>query len=628
MPKGRILAIDDEAFFRRYYSDLLGEEGYQVRVAKGGRQGLEMLRQEDFDLVIIDMEMAGMDGIEVAKAVRRFNPEQEVMVVTARDEVGMAVEAMKHGVAEYLLKPLNPEEFLLVINRMMFRLSLGREHQRLMQENIEFASILGYYQKCLGLLQIQELDRLCDLILDTEMELLVAEGGLLWLAAYGGRSYRLRARRGLAEPTADEDDWLPDVMQRQQLSQGGAVLDAQGRMLWLPLLTDGDLLAVLRIETPTGRERFNRRDQKLATVIGDFAACALTNVLALRKVENESLRVPRSDAYRMGFFQDHVVRELHKAKRYGRQLSIIKMQIENYPQLSGRFHDRVLEECCRRMVSTVNTVLRDADVMGQPEPGEFFILLPETDYWGSLVLQRRIRRALDGQLSICDLKKSYPIDLLLRSASFPVDGDDFDSLEQTVLSRLDRLRGSLFHRRKLEKKGFWQILDLLLGQPEDFRADGHQLRVAPRLAAFESSPLSRYFRMPRERFAGILRAFCREVVESHRVRGIIYLSCAEFATARRNLPYLRELEATATSVYLLGGDRRVNWDLHNIMPIFIEDERFSQTDFLLYLNEDYAYALFGQQRGDSLIGFHSADFYFVENLIAKLQEQYQLQPKI
>ncbi|PLX82231.1 MAG: hypothetical protein C0616_02520, partial [Desulfuromonas sp.] len=91
---------------------------------------------------------------------------------------------------------------------------------------------------------------------------------------------------------------------------------------------------------------------------------------------------------------------------------------------------------------------------------------------------------------------------------------------------------------------------------------------------------------------------------------------------------LRELEESSTTVFLVGGDRRVSWDLNNIMPIFIDDSRFKQGEFLLYLNEDYAYGIFTQNRGDDLIGFHTADFYFVENMIAKLQLQYQLQPRI
>ena len=180
--KGRILAIDDERFFRDFYRELLGEQGYSVRTAGSGREALEILRLEEFDLVITDMQMEEMDGVATTEAIKRFDPEQEVIVVTGRQDVTLAVEAMKRGVSEYILKPINSEEFLLVISKILARLAQRIEHRRLLEENIEYFSILGWYRKCLGLLRVHDLDRLGDLILDTLMELVPAEGSALWLA--------------------------------------------------------------------------------------------------------------------------------------------------------------------------------------------------------------------------------------------------------------------------------------------------------------------------------------------------------------------------------------------------------------------------------------------------------------
>ena len=105
------------SYYGDLYRDMLSEEGYYVRTAEGGEEALEILRQEDFDLVITDMEMPGMNGVQTTEAIKRFNPEQEVMVVTALRDVTLAVEAMKRGVSEYILKPVNPEEFLLLTNK-------------------------------------------------------------------------------------------------------------------------------------------------------------------------------------------------------------------------------------------------------------------------------------------------------------------------------------------------------------------------------------------------------------------------------------------------------------------------------------------------------------------------------
>jgi len=629
MAKGRILAIDDEEFFRTLYRDLLKEEGYYVRLAASGREALDCLRSEEFDLVITDMHMEGMDGLVITEAIRRFNPDQEIMVVTGQQEVTLAVEAMKRGVSEYLLKPIHPEAFLLVVNKVLFRQSQGLEHRKLLAENLEFHATLTYYRRCLAFLKIHDLDRLGDVILDTLMELLRAEGAALWLRAYGGQHYRLRCRRGLARVAAEEETLQPDAGQRRLFSLGNASLAYDDQSLWVPLSSGVEPLGLIRVEAPAGRDQFNRRDLKVADMVAEFAGSALYNVLQYRRLEQDSLRVPRGEAYTMAFFRDHIAKELHKGRRYGRRLALVKLVVANYPDLQERFLDKDLAAALEGMIATVNTALRDADIMALAEPDEYLIMLPETDYWGSLVTQKRIRKALRGKLSLSDLKKSHPIEVLMRSAAYPADGASFEELQHVVSRRLERLRGSLFQRSRWREQPLWAIIDQLLGQPSDYRVgkDGG-LQVGKALAGFEDGLRSCYFRMPEGRLEEIMLAFCQETIESSRTRGVIYRSCSDFEVVRRSLQPAEQLEKTATSVYLLGGRRRVAWDSQRLVPIFIEDEAFRKTVLLLYLNEDYAYALFARRQGKELIGFHSADFYFVENMLAKLQEQYLLQAQI
>ncbi|PNU20879.1 hypothetical protein C2E25_04620 [Geothermobacter hydrogeniphilus] len=628
MSKGRILAIDDEAFFRDFYQELLSEEGYRVRTAASGAEALKWLRREDFDLVITDMDMDGMNGVETSAAIKKFNPDQEIMVVTAREDVSLAVEAMKRGVSEYLLKPINPDEFLLVINRILFRQSLGSEHQRLMHENIEFISLLAYYRKCLAFLRVHDIDRLGDLILDTLMEMLRAEGGLLWLVAYGGHSFRLRCRRGLVRVAPGREKLEPGAGEERLFRSGVPALDDNGRAMLIPLQVEQESLAVIRIEAPTGREAFNRHDLKRAEMVSEFAATALHNVLTYRSLAHDSLRIPHSEAYKMAYFRDHVAKELHKARRYNRNLSFIKLNVVNYAELAAHFRDRDLDEAMARLVEIINTALRDADIMALAAPGMYYIMLPETDYWGSLVTQQRIRRALSGKLTLCDLKKSYPLKVFLRSAAYPVDGESFEELIAVAARRQERLQHSLYHRGRMEQSSFWGVVGRLLGAPGDYDFSGPALKVSARLQAFQDELSSSYFRMPFWQFRELQKSFSRDVVESRRVRGIIYRGCRDFDEVRRNLPDLDAIERSATSLFLLGGRHRVNWELQRVVPIHIDDEHFSRVSFLLYLNEDYAYALFARRRGDELVGFHSSDFYFVENMIAKLQVQYRLQPKI
>ena len=143
MAKGRILAIDDERFFRRFYEDLLAAEGYQVVTAVSGSKGLDHVYREEFDLIILDMDLGEENSLEVAELIRQLNPDQEIMAVTRQKDVNLAVLAMKKGVSEYLLKPVDPEAFLLLINKVLFRQTLKSEHAKLIDENVDYFSILA-----------------------------------------------------------------------------------------------------------------------------------------------------------------------------------------------------------------------------------------------------------------------------------------------------------------------------------------------------------------------------------------------------------------------------------------------------------------------------------------------------
>jgi len=627
MAKGRILAIDSEKFYQRFYRNLLEEQGYDLTITDGIGSGLAALRSQPFDLVIADVRLPGIDGPTLVDAVRQVVPHQEVLAVCELQDVNWAVQAVKLGIYGYMLKPLNAEELLLQIDRCLFRQSVNREHRKLLEENLEFNTLLSQYNRCLALLRIDDLDRLGDLILDILMELLVAEGAVLWLGEEEGEHYRYRGRRGLGRLRPGEELITPGSGDEKMMHAGRAILLQDARVLVLPLCHEGKALAIVRVETPTGRKQFGQSDLRLADFIADFAACSLQHILRIRELERGSLRAEGRAAYNMAFFRDYADRELFKARRYNRKLSFVRLIIDNYSMLKGRFHDRDVAAVQRQMIDVVNGVLRDADLMAMHNDDTFCILLPETDYWGSLVMQRRLRQALTGQLRIGDMHKDAQFDIYMRSAAFPADGGNLEELERSSTRRMERLRSSIFYRNDLSTQPFWSVVDRLLGPP-DALLNGERLQVPEKLARFEVPGRSRYDLMPASRLTEILRSFCREVIEAPRVRGVIYSGCSDFEAMRKTLRPLTEVEQTATSFFLLGGNKRVEWEMQRVLPIYIDDPAFRQIRFLLYLNEDYAYALFARETRQGLVGFHTSDFYFVENMISKLQEQYLLRVQV
>ena len=124
-----ILIIEDGQSQRDMLKDFLEGEGHSAAVAGSGETGLEMVRKDHFDLILLDYKMPGMNGIEVLEAVKGINPEIDVIMMTAFGTIETAVGAMKSGAADYITKPIDLEDLLIHLRRISERRTLIRENE-------------------------------------------------------------------------------------------------------------------------------------------------------------------------------------------------------------------------------------------------------------------------------------------------------------------------------------------------------------------------------------------------------------------------------------------------------------------------------------------------------------------
>ncbi len=129
-----ILVVDDEPNYLIVLSELLRDENYEVFTADSGLAGLKIAREVDLDLVISDMKMPGMDGIELLTRLKEFNRRLPVILITAYAEVGKAVEAMHLGAFTYLAKPFSNEALVASVRKAVEHYGMVREIRRLRSE--------------------------------------------------------------------------------------------------------------------------------------------------------------------------------------------------------------------------------------------------------------------------------------------------------------------------------------------------------------------------------------------------------------------------------------------------------------------------------------------------------------
>ncbi len=134
MDSPKVLVIDDEEIARISCQRVLKREGIQVTLSASGREGLETLMREPHDLVLVDLKMPEMDGVEVARRIQHFNPNIVVIIITGYATIESAVAVMKEGAYDYLPKPFTPDELLIVVRRGLEKKRLDQESRALREE--------------------------------------------------------------------------------------------------------------------------------------------------------------------------------------------------------------------------------------------------------------------------------------------------------------------------------------------------------------------------------------------------------------------------------------------------------------------------------------------------------------
>lgn len=132
----KVLIVDDESFVRRSLSEMLGSANHNFSIigsVENGLEAIQLLKEQTIDLVISDIRMPGMDGLELSKHIHECHPDTETILLTGYQDFSYASQAIRYGVREYLVKPNSVENILEVVTSVYERLELKKQHRQVSQ---------------------------------------------------------------------------------------------------------------------------------------------------------------------------------------------------------------------------------------------------------------------------------------------------------------------------------------------------------------------------------------------------------------------------------------------------------------------------------------------------------------
>ncbi|MCX7727757.1 MAG: response regulator, partial [Chitinispirillaceae bacterium] len=348
--KKHILIVDDETSICEVVGQYLKKEGYVVLTASSGEEALEILRTHSIQMVISDIKMGGMSGVELLKHIKENGRMIPVLMTTGYPTLDTAIEALKLGAFDYMTKPFHLEEIGEKVKRAFNML-------KIQEENLLFSRLVSLHEITKVITSTIDLNELNYKFLDFSIQILKADGGALLLMDH---TNRLAITETMGEKFLP-DYWLnPTFVTTSKLVahyQNPLIID-QGKapiykeipplpqeissFICFPLKTAARVIGVLNLVRIRGREPFSGLDLEIINVLSSQASISMENVRLYNNIRDNYLKTIRAFALAVEAKDEYTHGHSENVMKYtvilAKHLGLPDSEIE-YVKYAGLLHD-------------------------------------------------------------------------------------------------------------------------------------------------------------------------------------------------------------------------------------------------------------------------------------------------
>ena len=430
-----ILVVEDDRFFRELYADMLSGAGYTVVAADCGEEALVRLQQDTFGLVLTDLSMPGISGLELLTRIKSRDPSIDMMLITAHADLESALFSLRHGARDYLLKPINQDQLLHAVQLCM-------EQRRLLSENVELRNMVGLLQTSQTLAGSLDLDAVCHLALDALAREAGTERGMVLLQLEDSDEYMIKECKGLdAEAAAALHDAVLLSMHKRSSSRrgqlvriavDGACLACQQadirEALVVPLLMRSGCAALAVVANGFGVPLPELKSERNIEFLVEHGGRALDNALRYSATQEMLYLDELSGLFNYRYLKIALEREMKRADRYATKLSVLFLDLDNFKQVNDTYGHLVGSSLLRELGQLLRCSVREVDVVIRYGGDEYTVILVETEPDMAQQVAERLRRMIESHSFMEQDGYQIRLTASLGLASYPDDTTELTDL--------------------------------------------------------------------------------------------------------------------------------------------------------------------------------------------------------